>query len=524
MKTFSPAFETPYSRKIWYLIIIATAIRLLISGIMELSNDEVYYWTYALFPDLSHFGHPPMVGIVIYLSTFGLHLDNELFVRLGSVMMSAFNTFMAYKIGVKLRNEQTGYFAALLYSASIYASILAGTFIIPDSPQLFFWMLAIWFYLNVFSDDLPNKKVWSFMILGGLSAALAILSKYHSVFILSGVGLYVLIFDQKWLKHPAFYLSVLIAIGGAVPILIWNIQNEFISFTFHGDRVTPALRLRPDYFFREIGGQVAYNNPVNFFLIVMSFVGIIKGRKILEKKILWFFILTGLPLILVFTGFSLFRETLPHWSGPGYLPLIFVAATYLNARYQDKTAKFQWSGTPKGLQTSIYLILFLLIVAVWLINFSPLKLGKTSPVEKYGEYDFTQDMYGWEQLGQQVDSIVYRNELPQQDFIGQKWFPGAHVHYYVAKRQNAKMYMIGDLKSIHKYAWINADAGEPQKGKSYYHLAVSNYYRDPIQHFTPYFRSVEVIDTLEVYRAGKLMRYGFLMNCKDYNGQYDNPL
>ena len=50
-----------------FLIIISTLIRVFIAGTLEFSVDEVYYWTYAMFPDWSHFDHPPMVAFLIYL-------------------------------------------------------------------------------------------------------------------------------------------------------------------------------------------------------------------------------------------------------------------------------------------------------------------------------------------------------------------------------------------------------------------------------------------------------------------------
>ena len=41
---------------------------------------------------------------------------------------------LAMLIGKKIRNERTGLYAAVLYNTSIYSSIIAGTFILPDSP------------------------------------------------------------------------------------------------------------------------------------------------------------------------------------------------------------------------------------------------------------------------------------------------------------------------------------------------------------------------------------------------------
>ena len=57
------------------VISINLIIKSIPASMIELGNDEVYYWTYALFPDWSHFDHPPMVGITIQLFTLNLTFD-----------------------------------------------------------------------------------------------------------------------------------------------------------------------------------------------------------------------------------------------------------------------------------------------------------------------------------------------------------------------------------------------------------------------------------------------------------------
>jgi len=61
---------TPKYRPLLYLILFSSLIRAFIAQFIGLGNDEVYYFTYALFPDWSHFDHPPMVGWVIQFFSF----------------------------------------------------------------------------------------------------------------------------------------------------------------------------------------------------------------------------------------------------------------------------------------------------------------------------------------------------------------------------------------------------------------------------------------------------------------------
>lgn len=132
----------PSNRKIYLAFFIllgaSVLIRGIIAGFIELGNDEVYYWTYAKFPALSHFDHPPMVGLVIQLFTLNLTFDSEFFIRLAALVFGTLSTGLMFLIGRQIKNPLTGLYAALLFTASLYGFILSGTFILPDTPQVFF--------------------------------------------------------------------------------------------------------------------------------------------------------------------------------------------------------------------------------------------------------------------------------------------------------------------------------------------------------------------------------------------------
>ena len=229
---------------IW-LLVVSALVRGVLAAWLELGNDEVYYWTYALYPDWSHFDHPPMVGWVIQLFSLNLLFDSEFFIRLASVVFMTANTYIIYRIGKEIKDSRTGLYAALLYTASIYAFVITGIFIMPDSPLMLFWLLAVWMALRVIArrNDEAIQKSTALrhaqgpLLLFGLFAGLAILSKYSGVFLWVGMMLYILIFDRKPLKTWAFYCALLISLNLVFPILKWNLQYDFISFRFHGERV-----------------------------------------------------------------------------------------------------------------------------------------------------------------------------------------------------------------------------------------------------------------------------------------------
>ena len=132
-----------YRTRLCILMAASLLIRALAAGLLELGNDEVYYWTYALFPDWSHFDHPPMLGWVIRLFSLNLTFDSELALRMPSLVLGTFNTWLIFQLGRLIKNERTGWYAALLYTASVYATILTGTFILPDTPLGTFYLTAL---------------------------------------------------------------------------------------------------------------------------------------------------------------------------------------------------------------------------------------------------------------------------------------------------------------------------------------------------------------------------------------------
>src|SRR4051794_32811307 len=113
--------------KVAWLILLSAVIRIFIATSTELGNDEAYYYTYALHLQSNYFDHPPGVAWLIRLTTLNLLFTSELFIRLGAIIFASGGTWVCYKTGILFRNERVGLYAAVLYNASIYSSIIAGT-------------------------------------------------------------------------------------------------------------------------------------------------------------------------------------------------------------------------------------------------------------------------------------------------------------------------------------------------------------------------------------------------------------
>ena len=505
-----------YNNYVIYLIIISTIIRGLLAGFIELGNDEVYYRLYALYPDWSHFDHPLLVGLVVQLSTLNLLFQSEFFLRLGSVIIGAINLWIIFKIGVQLKDHRTGYYASLLYAGSIYSSIITGVFILPDTPQSLFWLWAMYLIIRTI-PQCPHAPMSGINMLKiGIVIGLGILSKYTTIFLWLGIGIYILTYNRAWLKSRWLYYSIIATAVISLPILIWNIQNDFISFTFHSERVDMSgYSINLNYLFTELGGEILYNNPINFVIILISIITAARGKLTIEKKYLRVILLLGLPIIVTFLAFSLFRNTLPHWTAPGYSALIPLAAIYLS-----QITSVNLKRLPIAIILSLSLIILTITIGLAQINFGVFNIDKTTEYHRIGKDDPSLDMYGYEQTGEAFKQIVTRdinNGLMSANsfFTGSNWFPLANYDYYAATPIGMKSFGIGKLSKIHKYAWINNEQGGFKIGADAYYITDSRQYNKPDTIFYNYFEKVIPADTIQILRNGKVAKRAFVFRMKN---------
>jgi len=508
-----------FRKKILLLITLATAARLIIASTIELGNDEVYYWTYAQHLQWNYFDHPPIVGWLIRLTTTNLLLHTELFVRLGAIILSAISTLLIYKIGTFVKNEQTGWYAALLYTASIYTSIIAGTFILPDSPQMVFWLWSILLLIKIVNlrvSSSQSRRLWCWF---GISAGLCIMSKVHGVFIWFAVVLYAVFFNKSWLKNKSIYLAAAISLLIVSPIIIWNIQNNFISYTYHGSRVSlSGAGLNIDGFVRELAGGFFYNNPLNFLLIWSSIISFWKGRLATNKNEVRLLLCCSLPLIGVLLFVSLFRDTLPHWSGPAYSSLIILAAVKLASVTNNNI-----NHVSTILKSSLAFIIILSIAGIGIINFFPGTLSPKKSGVNIGDGDFTLDMYGWKETGVKIDS-VYKRDIAQNlmpvdaPIIINKWFPAAHIDFYVASLTGQQTFASGNLFDLHQYHWLNQYKRPLKNGDAAYFIMPSNLYKqEDIERLKQNFSIITPPVDIPVYRSGVLCKRVYIFRLKGYH-------
>jgi hypothetical protein len=502
-----------YKKQLLLLILISSVLRLITASVTELGNDEVYYWTYAQKLQWNYFDHPPMVAVWIRLFTLDLLLQQfEIFIRLGSIASCAIATLVLFDAVKKMHSEKAAWFTALLYNASLYAGIIAGMFILPDSPQMLFWICALWSALKI--SEQPRRSLpWIFF---GLATGLCIMSKVHGVFLWFGFGCYILFQKREWFRLPQLYLAVLITAIVASPILFWNLANDFITYRYHSERVTVnEFAFNWPGFAREVFGEFFYNNPVNVIITAAALIAL-KKRKLKSPEALAIFNFIALPMIAILLMISLFRNTLPHWSGPAYVTLLPLAGIWLSEKHFPRIHKWAAGFT-----------VFIFLLGIGLINFFPGTMGKKE-MEKLGKGDFTLDMNGWKKAGDAFSLIRQKhiasgNMQPGNPVAAQKWFTAAHEDYYFCRPLKIELIGLGEMNDLHHYVWMNEWRMKSANMQNAWCIVPSNENYNATEKYKSYYEHADSVATIVAERSGEPCRNFIVYKLSGWKG-YKNEL
>ncbi len=488
-----------YSQKVFGLILFAACMKMIAAPFLELGNDEVYYWTYSLQLDFNHFDHPPLVGFLIRAFTLNMHWVSELSIRLGAIVSGSIGCYFVFKIAAQLSNERAGFYAAILYQAGIYTGFIAGFFILPDSAQLIFWTASLHVMsLVLFSNK--EKKIGYWLLLG-LLIGLATLSKVHGLFLWAGFGAYLLFTNPKQLFSWGFILAVGVTLLCIVPIVYWNVIYDFITYRFHSERVTHT-GIDINSFTTEILGEVLYQNPLVYILIVAAVLGY-KRVSFQHKNSGHWLLWMSVPLILIFWIVALFNPTLPHWSGPAFIPLIILAGIYI-----DQTKK---SWPIYLLRTSMVLVFTILLALVLIVQKYPGNFGSQKN-ENLGEYCPTLDLSGWKNFSVAFNTLAARDQANHTmskaaSIIVGKWFPAGHLEFYIARTTGLPLIGIGPLQDIHKFAWLNKERRALSIGSDAYCIVPSNVPFNVAEAYGSYFTTINAPIRIDQKRSGVVVRY-----------------
>jgi len=302
------------------LLALWWALNVIAGALLELANDEAYYWFYSWHLDWGYYDHPPMVALLVKLGT--LLLGGELGVRLFFILLQPLYLYLFWTL---IRPPQATRRDAVVYCLVCFAMPmlqLYGLLALPDAPLLFFTVVFLWTYKRF-----TERDSWLNALLMGAAMALLMYSKYHGLLVI------VFVLCSRWrnFRSPKLYAAVLLGILLYVPHLWWQYSHDFPSLHYH------LVKRHDDDFTLKHLGDTLLNLLLVFNPLYLVHYGRGLSRQIKERRnAAYTWLLLG---IIIFFTLSAFRySTQPQWMLPAVFG--FIVLLMDEARRSDRAYRY----------------------------------------------------------------------------------------------------------------------------------------------------------------------------------------
>lgn len=411
------------------IIVISCLVRLIAIGTTDLIAEEAYYWNYANHLDFSYLDHPPMVALLIKVSTslFGI---NEFGVRIPSLVCWLVCVIFSYKL-TELIKPQAGKNAVLLL-AILPFFFIHSLVMTPDLPLIACWSASLYYlYLALVRNKL---HAWYY---AGIWIGLGMISKYTIVLLGLATFLYLLIApdSRRWFVSRAPYVCILIAISIFSPVIYWNATHEWVSFLFQSTR---RLHDTDSFSFHELLGLlILFLTPLGMLGFYQLFKNQSWSKNRVDLKTQRFIQLFTLIPLTVFSLFSLTHGVKFNWIGPSLLAIIPWLALQMDSANQPILRKG-------------WLLTGLLLLVFYIGLLSCMNLG--TPDIAY--QTFLTKYIDWNDFNQQIHVIAKKTE---QQFAApvviiplDRYSIASELAFYQAKSLNQR-------KITHTYHILGGD-------------------------------------------------------------------
>jgi dolichol-phosphate mannosyltransferase len=271
----------------------------------------------------------------------------------------------------------------------------------PDAPLTACWAATLYFFYRALIDERP-RAWWGV----GIFLGLGLLSKY-TIVLLGFAVLAFMLADRRARRlflRPWPWLAAGLALLLFVPVIVWNSQNEWMSFAFQSSRRAAgafAFSL-PDL----LGAAAILVTPVGLAAVAVAALSrrqlappadanedhrFTRGFRLLMTS-------TLLPFSL-FALVSLFRHTKLNWTGPLWIGAVPLMGHMMVAGWPVNAGRLRQWLSPRTWRTTV-VVLLLLFGA--LLHYLVLGLpGLSYPENKLGL-----PALGWPALGVKIQAVV----------------------------------------------------------------------------------------------------------------------
>jgi hypothetical protein len=299
------------------ILIGFAAARILFSLSVGLGVDESYTVAISRHLSLSYFDHPPLHLWIVHFTA--LALGENVALRTVFVILFIATGWIYFRAMTVIFGNRPAFIALFALNVTPFFFASAGGWIVPDGPLLFSLAVTAWAGSHLFfRQPIEEASAWRFWLLVGLGLGLAGLSKYSAILTAGGVAAFILLApeERRWLKHPAPYVSAIVACLIITPVILWNAHHNWASFEFQGERGVPSGELHPAQWAIMNLGEIVFLSPWIFAPLV---AGLANSFRHWRDQRHMFLLCLSLPPIVLFSLTPLWGgRGQPHWTMPGW--------------------------------------------------------------------------------------------------------------------------------------------------------------------------------------------------------------
>jgi len=471
-------------RAVLAIILIGTVIRLVFSASVGLGSDESYTVANARLFALSYVDYPPLHAWLVGAWSWLWGSEAPFVVRLPFIALFAGSTWMMFRLTALLFGARAGAWAALLFNLAPVFTLPHASWVLPDGPLIFFMLSCAFVAARLLFEDAQPSSAIAGWILAGALAGLAMLSKYHGIFLLAGVFIFLASWKRgrRVLATPGPWLGAIAALAVFAPVLIWNANHDWTGLFFQTHRLKHA-HLEFGRVFASLGAQAGYLAP--WIFVPLAYVWAVSLARGPSEPRRWLFALLASGPIIGFTLANIAAPGLPHWPMPGWLfvfPILGAEAARLAGTHPKSM-----SGAAIAAAAALMGMIVLFGTNArtgWLANDLP---------PRYQHADPTADLLDWNEL----DAVLARRHVLTPAIAATHWNDAGKLNYSMGRRIPV-LCLCTDPQQFRYTQTLGAFAGK--------NIIIVGAHRTPaeIEHaLAGRFDRIEMLRPIVLYRAGR---------------------
>ena len=402
--------ETCPSKIIFAFIGVCAVAKLFAAWFSGFTGDEAYTVVISRSLELSYFDHPPLHQWIVH--GFSALFGEGWWLRIPFLIMAVAINAPLYGLTRRLLGRDAALWALFAFNATAYFTVWPDGLILPDVPLFLFLTAGVWAVAEIlFGPRRKPSAVFALWLAAGLAFGLAGLAKYAAIFVPAGLFGFLIFSPQHrfWFRRPEPYAAAALALAIFSPVLVWNYQNDWVSFTFQSNRAAAVVSLNESAFVSfsaAFGAQIALLSPWMVVPLALALIDAMRssGANSPGRFLLW---LAGVPLVLFLSMPFMGKTAIPHWYNSAWIFAFPLFGHYAS----ERGAKWlrPWAEASAVLTAAAFVVFVTYVAAGPFWQTAGVKSLKKDPTQWSYSWQGLKESPSWQAIGAPHAFVVVDN-------------------------------------------------------------------------------------------------------------------